>query len=1599
MNNAVHRINAIVLGEQSLLIQCCELLHARGHRIVAVVTGNARILGWCNDHGIPTCPKISDLQEHPAAIDFEYLFSITNLKMVPDWLLRRPSQMAINFHDGPLPAYAGLNAPVWALLNGETEYGITWHQMGAGADTGPILVNRQFPLEADDTAFSLNIRCYEAGLDAFSALLTDIESGHLQPREQDLQRRTYYGRNRRPRAAALLDWNESAKDLLRVVRALDFGSYHNPLVLPRIDLGVRFLLARQAELASGASDALPGTILASDETSITVRCRDAALRITRLTDLRGEPVTVNACLQAAGMQVGSRLPDKLRGNPPAIDAEILSEWVGSHCHHEATWTGQLRCVESPELPSMGKREEGAAETWRYLAGEAGDINSAAVTARVALFALGLARLTGRYQFTLAVVPHSLQTLPDWMMRFVSPVVPLNLQIDGLQSFAELNGAVAERLARVEAQCSYLNDLVAREPDLKGSGDCTELPVRMILCDTVAAEQARRFADGAALTVLIGGNGELGALADGTRVTATVLDRLMSCVKVLGAAVRHRPDAPMRYLPVLDEEDAKKLVGLNAHADCAIPDHMAGATLTTLFERQAAATPDRTALIVAGRHLSYAELNAAANRLARYLCEIGTRPGDLVGVMVERSRDMLVALYAVHKAGAAYVPLDPVYPEDRLAFMIEDAGLRTVITQRALVDRAGKSTPVILDELDDRLSQNEGSNPEIAYPDSSLAYVIYTSGSTGKPKGVMVEHRQVVNFFAGMDQQLEPGPGKWLAVTSISFDISVLELFWTLARGFTIVLYADQLRPASADRTSQVSHGVHFSASTPGMPAPMTRKLEFGFFYWNVADDTSENDSDKYRLLLDGARFADQHGFNAVWNPERHFASFGGLFPNPSVTTAALATITHNVALRAGSCVAPLHSPIRIAEEWSVVDNLSGGRVGIAIAAGWAPPDFVIRPESFANAKQVMFETADIVQRLWRGERVPFPGPNGDVMVRTLPRPIQPELPIWVTTAGNLESFVQAGTKGMNLLTHLLGQTIEEVATKVQAYREAWTRAGHGGRGIVTVMLHTFVGPDPDAIERAVRGPLKAYLKSAMFLVKSAAWQFPTFKKMSDEQGRTLDEFFDSISEQDLDDLLEFAFERYFETSGLFGTPEHCMAMVDKVNGADIDEIACLIDFGIDTDIVLTHLPYLNELRKKAQSATTRQVAPPRLAATAADYSLAGLLANHQITHFQCTPSMATMLVNDEHSQPGLAALKQLMVGGEAFPPELARTLRRLVGGRITNMYGPTESTIWSTVGDVEDSGSNRSNNVSIGRALPRQRAYILDEFQQLMPPGFAGELVIGGAGVARGYWQRPDLTAERFLPDPFVDTPGATTDGESTHRGRMYRTGDLARFLDDGRLECLGRVDHQVKIRGYRVELGEIETLLREQDGVREAAVVLREYSPGDQRLVAYLVGTGGRAVAPGVLQASLRGQLPEFMVPSEFVQLPALPLTPNGKIDRKSLPAPQQRELPSQSFAPPGNEAEAMISEIWQRALGVAQVGTRDNFFDIGGHSLLVVQVLKELREKTAKPIQMTDLFKHTTIESLARFLGSDGGTTPGPDRGKSRADARRAAMSRRRS
>ena len=387
------------------------------------------------------------------------------------------------------------------------------------------------------------------------------------------------------------------------------------------------------------------------------------------------------------------------------------------------------------------------------------------------------------------------------------------------------------------------------------------------------------------------------------------------------------------------------------------------------------------------------------------------------------------------------------------------------------------------------------------------------------------------------------------------------------------------------------------------------------------------------------------------------------------------------------------------------------------------------------------------------------------------------------------------------------------------------------------------------------------------------------------------------------------------------------------------------------------------------------------AANAQDYSLPTQIARHRVSHLQCTPSMISMLMLNPQTARALRSVPNLVLGGEALSLSLVHELIEAAPHEVRNVYGPTETTVWSATYLFRES----QPTVPIGRPISNTQIYILDGHLHPLPVGVPGELRIGGDGLARGYLHHPDLTAEKFIPDRFGKAPGA----------RLYGTGDLARYLSDGNIEFLGRIDHQVKVRGYRVEAGEIEAALAEHPAVREAVIVAHEYAPAEIRLVAYLVMS--EEVTDIDLRDFLKQKLPDYMIPSVFMRLGSLPLTPNGKINRKALPPPHSLRPESRSeYVAPQTSLEQAIASIWKQVLQIENVGARDNFFDLGGHSLLVAQVQSKLRDRLNADVPVVELFKYPTICSLAERLGQGQNEQPGFLQASERARSRKQAMSR---
>ncbi len=1530
-------VDCLLIGNETLLAQCGQMLLQQGHRVVGVVSGGAPARAWAEKNGIPLYDWGRDLGETLAGVEYDWLFSIANLRMLPETVWRKARQGAVNFHDGPLPRFAGLNAPAWAILEGEQSFGVTWHEITAGADEGVVYAQSRFAIDPNETALSLNTKCFEAGLATFGELVAAIGRGTLAGTPQDFSQRTYYALDRRPAAAATVSFERTANELSRLWRALDFGpGYANRLSAPKVlSADGLFHLTRFEEAHDTSQLAAPGTVLSVTTDGVLVSAADRPVLIEGVRYEDG--ALLSACLRA-----GDRLPRLDEQDGAALDAAVRRA-----ARFETRAVERLRSPEAVELHDVADMGGVAADP---AALDLGLPASMRLESRIAAIGAFLARFSGQDRLDIAYSSSDMRACADRFPGYFARSVPLRIELTAEDAVSDFSLDVAKRLESARREGPYLADLTRR-----GLG--AQEP-RLAVGIVEDGEAGAAPLAGCALTFVLGKDGGGDRLVyDRTRLSDADAASYARRIAILASAFAVGAGL-VADLPLMAEEERRRVIHEWNDSARAFDRTLC---MHTAIERQIDRTPDATAVAWRGESVTYRELELRANRVAHALLALGVLPDTMVGLHLPRSIDLVVGALAVQKAGGAYLPLDPNFPADRLAYMLEDSGAGVVLASRAVAETlsAPGARTVFIEDL---LAQDGPRNRLVsAAAPENLAYVIYTSGSTGRPKGVMVEHRNVVNFFAGMDERVAcdtQNQPVWLAVTSLSFDISVLELFWTLARGFKVVIHSPETQ-------------AHKGEATAIRRAPGKGPMEFGLFYWGNDDGAGPA---KYHLLLEGAKFADSNGFQSVWTPERHFHAFGGPYPNPSVTGAAVAAVTKNLSIRAGSCVLPLHHPLRVAEEWAVLDNLSNGRVAIGFASGWMPEDFVLRPENAPpNNKTGMIRDIEVVRKLWRGEAVSFDFGAGTTNVVTQPRPVQRELPIWLTTAGNPETYREAARLGANVLTHLLGQSIEELAEKIRIYRETLVECGRNPDDYkVTLMLHTLLGEDREEVRNRAREPMKAYLRSAAALIKQYAWAFPAFKKPQGASG-AMDIDLQTLSADEMDAILEFAFLRYFEDSGLFGTVEDAMRRVEQIAAVGVDDVACLIDFGVPTDIVLERLVPLARVVAAARAAPAEEASGEGFAAE---------VARHAVTHLQCTPSMARMFLTGEADRAAFGSIRHLYIGGEALPGSLLAEIRKVSGAPVENMYGPTETTIWSSTMTAQATDTV----VPLGRPIANTGLYVMDANGRLAAPGQPGELHIGGEGVTRGYLNRPELTAERFIANPFAG-------------GRLYRTGDLVRYTEDGVLRFLGRTDHQVKVRGYRIEIGEIEARIAAFDGIAEAVVVVREDREGDVRIVAYLRLSGG-AVCEAKLRAHLGDMLPDYMIPAHFVTLAAFPLTPNAKVDRKALPKPEMNAAAAsgQAYQAPESNLQRDIAQAYRRALGLELVGVNDNFFTLGGHSLLAVQLHRDLKSGVAPELTITDIFRFPTVAALADHLADRGKADERLSQVADRAAMRRAALGDRR-
>lgn len=792
--------SCVVIGEETLLVECTRLLVARGHTVAAVVSPSAELLDWAEGEGLPAVPLGPDLAERLAPLRFDYLFSIANLRMLPEEVLALPTRLPVNFHDGPLPRHAGLFATSWAILDGDKQHGVTWHVMNLEADTGDVLKQRTVPVDPAATVHDLDVACFDAGVESFAELVDELAAGTATRTPQDLGLRTYHGRYDGLPRGGVFDWRQPATELDALVRATAFGRRRNDFGTALLALGDDLLAVRAVEVTDRPSTAEPGTVVDVGPDALTVATGDRDVRLTDLAALSGErrdPVVL-------ARELGGRFPHL----PDAAVAELAEAARAAH-RQEHRWLRALRSLRPVLPPRFGPltpvaRPAGPVPLPGALRLRGAEPERQALAAALAF----LVRLTRGDERHVAVSVR--RGASPAAARILAPDVPLHAP-DGLLdlTLSGLTELIGTELDRLRDRTPYRRDVPLRHPDLTGAAR-TGLPVAVLLPGSAAEPDDRP------LTVRIDADGAVG-FHPGAGLTPDHGRWLAGRFAVFLDALAADPHRPLGTADLLTSGERELLLGQWNDTDEEYPRE---ATVTRLVTDIACAAPDATAVRFQDRSLGYGDLDEAADRLARHLAGLGAGPGTLVCVYLERSPELLVSLLAVLRTGAAYVPIDPIYPPARIGHILRDCGARLVVTDETLGGTLAEFPVTRVPVSAARAAGPEAVPLDRSDPDAP-AYVIYTSGSTGLPKGVQVGHRALVNFLWTMARR--PGFGSrdsLLALTTVCFDIAGLELYLPLVRGGTVEI----LSAAEAADGVALRERVERSAPTVLQATPTTWQM-------------------------------------------------------------------------------------------------------------------------------------------------------------------------------------------------------------------------------------------------------------------------------------------------------------------------------------------------------------------------------------------------------------------------------------------------------------------------------------------------------------------------------------------------------------------------------------------------------------------------------------------------------------------------------------------------------------------------------------------------------------------------------------------------------
>jgi amino acid adenylation domain-containing protein len=1535
----------VLIGQGNLLIHCAEVLNARGHRIKAIVSPDESVRAWADKSGVEHYQLDKAIRQAPQ-LEFDLLLSIGNYAIIPDALLNRAKRMAINYHYGPLPEYSGVHVPSWAIFERAKDYAITWHRIGKLVDGGNILKQVPVPIDASDTALSLSVKCEEAALGSFAGLIGELEEDRVTDLPQELSKRRNFSRLSQFPAEGVIDWNAGAEQIGAMVRAADYGPFNSPLVWPKVSINGRFYAVRKASIGAPSATSAPGEIIAADDSAVLqVAAGENSVFLETLSSLEGETVSLREVVKTNKLRSGVRL-----ASPPESAKAQITEAGLAASKTTRYWSQRLLDYQPYRLPYGAPAFSGDEDVSPLIerldaVPESVRRDGSFIEYVSGAIATFLARAAAVGEVHLAIAARRDEIPADYRDLFC-PWVPLCAKVEARATLDENLRTISEEVRNVRAQGAIRRDLIGRDPELRKRFQGGELTPDVVISWEAPTGRSPTDQRPALELVLLPAQAAVQLHYNPKKISQTNAARLASQLAEWCAHIPAMGARPFQSVPAVSGQERAILIDdFNDTRN----DAILSGCLPRLFEDAARRHGDKVALICGSSQLSYKQLNADANRLARMLRERGVARGQLVGVCVERSIELVVALLAVLKAGAAYIPIDLNFPEDRIRRMLEVAEPLLLITPSRSFDpslHAWSDRCLGFDEIRLKAVNCAADNLETVSAGEDLAYVIFTSGSTGKPKGVEVTHRALGNFLLSMRSR--PGcteSDRLLAITTISFDIAVLELFLPLTCGATVIIAQPQ-ETVDGDALLALMrrHHVTMMQATPttwqllfqsgwqGRPSLSTILCGGEAMPRSLAD----------RLLSCGG---------AVWN------MYG-----PTETTVWSSICQ----MGAGSDIS-IGAPIANTQLYVLDEQLLPVPIGF-------PGELCIGGAGVARGYH-----KDPQQTKSRFVRNPFhPG----TLYRT----------------GDVACFKEPGVLAVlgrkDEQIKLRGFRIElgEIERAISSH-PAISRAVVVGRDdrLVAYCLRSAFSPadvvagqaDDTACAEWAGVWDRAYESNADDpLFNIAGWQNSydglTFSKeeMRDWQTSTVNR------------VLSYSPDRVFEIGCgaglvLFAVAPHCTSYravdaskqaVDLIRrrSASLPQVTCdhcpahklpeLAVGSVDTIIINSVVQYFpSESYLMSIIEWASQVVKEGRIFIGDVRDLALLNVFHaDIVHYKSRPDTS----DDElrrRAERSRQFERELVIAPEFFSnlPSVLPRIRRvdiaLRDGDYVNEMTRYRYDVTLHVGEVASSSAKAIEQTELDWRKKR-----LDLAKLRRRLGRMPEKQLRLTGVPNGRLGGVHKRVGSLLDTKTTIAPGGWVDLRDLTS--LAREAGYEAAFQPSRSRGIWTCDAVLWRSGEKPDLTWLPPQSIERSDLARYANV-----PA--------VGAPAKADLARFLRPWLAERLPGYLTPDFFIELEEFPLTPNGKIDRKALPEPTT--VAAAPAALPTDELQQQILTIWSDVLGHNRIGIDDSFFTIGGNSLRVVRVQAELQRLLGRPVPVAMLYEFFTIRDLAARLAG-GKKTP---------------------